>query len=914
RMASMSALVSARGRIFYIMDEGSRVSIQLPPRWTLLARDAFNGTILWRQPIPEWQNHLWPLKSGPTQLARRLVAVDDRVFVTLGFHAPVTMIDARTGETRRVFEATAGTEELLVNNGLLLAQVNRGAMETDDYAPALNVGDQGRVAREYAWNQKPREIMAIDIETGETLWSRETTMAPLTMTLDEQRAYFHDGQKVVCLDRKTGDQLWTSEPAARRQTITMNFGPKLVVYKSVVLFAGGDRTMKAFDSATGKHLWTAPHAQSGYQSPEDLLVANGLVWSAPTTRTQDSGIYSGLDPLTGEVKVEFPPAVDTYWFHHRCYIAKGTDRFIMPSRTGVEFVDTLTQKWDIHHWVRGGCLYGVMPANGLVYAPPHNCACYPEAKLYGFNALAAANEDRLPPAPEDIDNESRLQRGPAYNEPLAPLDDEARLADWPTYRHDNARSGSSPSEGPAALDAAWQTELGGRLSAVTVADGRLYVSQVDAHTLHALDAISGDKLWRFTAGGRIDSPPTIHQGRVLFGSADGYVYSLRATDGALVWRFRGAPTDRRLMAMEQLESVWPVHGSVLIEDGVASFIAGRSNFLDGGMRLIRLDAVSGQKLSETVLDDRDPDTGENLQTRLQVLQMPVGLSDILTSDGESIYLRSQMFDREGNRLKMGPHSGQAERHGGTQKGEGRHLFAPTGFLDDTWFHRSYWVYGRSFAGGHNGYYQAGRFTPSGRMLVFNDEYVFGFARKPQYYRWTTIMEHELFRSSKEAADEAYGDSENPTEDAPTTPRPGATRGGATGRQSNANAGGRQANNQANNPRPNNGQSGNNNGRQRGNKATADSIHFGVLPKLDPTGKPLTVELWVNAEQPAGVLLAHGGPQNGYALVMRGGKAGFDIRAENQLTSITSSDRIVGRWAHVVGVLDEQKQMRLYVDG
>ncbi|MEZ6114233.1 MAG: hypothetical protein R3C99_24955 [Pirellulaceae bacterium] len=45
------------------------------------------------------------------------------------------MIDAGTGETRRVFRATAGTEELLVNNGLLLAQVNRGD-ETDDYAPA----------------------------------------------------------------------------------------------------------------------------------------------------------------------------------------------------------------------------------------------------------------------------------------------------------------------------------------------------------------------------------------------------------------------------------------------------------------------------------------------------------------------------------------------------------------------------------------------------------------------------------------------------------------------------------------------------------------------------------------------------------------------------------------------------------
>ncbi|SVC91538.1 uncharacterized protein METZ01_LOCUS344392, partial [marine metagenome] len=45
RMASMSALVSANGRVFYVMDEGSRVSIQLPARWTLVARDAFNGVV-----------------------------------------------------------------------------------------------------------------------------------------------------------------------------------------------------------------------------------------------------------------------------------------------------------------------------------------------------------------------------------------------------------------------------------------------------------------------------------------------------------------------------------------------------------------------------------------------------------------------------------------------------------------------------------------------------------------------------------------------------------------------------------------------------------------------------------------------------------------------------------------------------
>ena len=85
RMASMSALVSTNGRMFYIMDEGSRISVQLPSKWKLIARDAFNGTILWKREITEWQNQLWPLKSGPTQLSRRLVSTDHEVFTTLSF-------------------------------------------------------------------------------------------------------------------------------------------------------------------------------------------------------------------------------------------------------------------------------------------------------------------------------------------------------------------------------------------------------------------------------------------------------------------------------------------------------------------------------------------------------------------------------------------------------------------------------------------------------------------------------------------------------------------------------------------------------------------------------------------------------------------------------------------------------------
>jgi outer membrane protein assembly factor BamB len=154
--------------------------------------------------------------------------------------------------------------------------------------------------------------------------------------------------------------------------------------------------------------------------------------------------------------------------------------------------------------------------------------------------------------------------------------------------------------------------LGGKLTAPVIGGGTVFVARTDTHTVYALDAASGQIQWSFTAGGTVDSPPTLDGGRVLFGSADGYVYCLRAGDGQLAWRFRAAPMDQRLMAFEQLQSVWPVHGSVLVQGGAVWAVAGRSAFLDGGLRLIRLNPASGRLLSETVLDDRDPASGEDL--------------------------------------------------------------------------------------------------------------------------------------------------------------------------------------------------------------------------------------------------------------------------------------------------------------
>ena len=782
-MASMSAVVSSGGRIFYIVDEGPTSSIRLPAHWSLVARDAFNGVILWKRPLASWNTHVWPLKSGPAQLPRRLVAIDGEVYVTLALDAPLAALDAATGQTLRTYEGTKNTEEIICSGGVLFLQVNPAPSKWPEYKQKNTfVWDSSqRANRDWAWDEAPRRIAAIQAGTGKVLWQKEAKVAPLTLTANRTHLFFHDGEKIVCFDRKSGGEVWASEPVSRRSPMPVSFGPTLVVYEDVVLFSGGDRSMTALAAKDGKTLWTAKHPRSGHASPEDLLVVQGLAWAGEIANGADTGVFTGRDLHTGEVKSQFPPDVETYWFHHRCYRAKATEKYLLTSRTGIEFIDVAQKRWMPHHWVRGGCIYGIMPSNGLVYAPPHSCGCYLESKLTGLNALAPESPTRQ--VPQKMPDEDRLERGPAYSSGASKEAQGGRAVspaggphpatssppspggrgeknwpprsqsgrgeeDWPTYRHDPARSGFTRAVVPADLKRVWQADLGGKLSSVVVAEGKLFVAAVDAHAVHALDAASGKIAWSYTAGGRVDSPPTVSDGRVLFGSADGWVYCLSAADGRLGWRFRVAPQDRRMVAFEQLESPWPAIGSVLVQNGAAYCVAGRSMFLDGGLRLVRLDAKTGRKLSETVLDDRDPQTGKNLQIHVKGLTMPVALPDVLSSDGKRLAMRSQQFDLEGKRLEVAP------RDIADQEGEEAHLFCQVGLLDDTWFHRSYWEYGKSVGGGYGSWFTTGRYAPSGRMLVFDDALVYGYGRKPEYYTNTSVLEYELFAAEKQPSNEA----------------------------------------------------------------------------------------------------------------------------------------------------------------
>jgi hypothetical protein len=294
-----------------------------------------------------------------------------------------------------------------------------------------------------------------------------------------------------------------------------------------------------------------------------------------------------------------------------------------------------------------------------------------------------------------------------------------------TYRGNARRSSSTPASVPVALSPKWQADVGGPITAPTAADGRVYVAQPDQHQLLAIDAKSGQTAWTYTTSGRVDSPPTLHAGRVVFGCRDGHVYSLEAATGQLAWRFRAAQDPRRIMVSSQLESASPIHGSVLVDDGQLAFVAGRSSYLDGGLKLYRLQPATGQLIGQTTIYSPDPVTGEQPE-QYGPNAMPGARSDILAADDQFLYLRDATFSKEGVEV--------------TDRAP--HLFTLTDFLDDSWTHRSYWIFGTksSISTGCSG---RDRKLLYGRLLAFDDTTVYGYGRANVH--WSNELEDGDYR-------------------------------------------------------------------------------------------------------------------------------------------------------------------------
>jgi len=204
------------------------------------------------------------------------------------------------------------------------------------------------------------------------------------------------------------------------------------------------------------------------------------------------------------------------------------------------------------------------------------------------------------------------------------------------------------------------------------------------------------------------------------------VYCLRAADGRLAWRFRAAPRDRRIVSYGRVESAWPVHGSVLVEGGVAYFAAGRSSFLDGGLYLFGLDVATGAVRHQARLVGPEPDLSKPSN---RAHDMDGSRNDILVGTGGKLYLTQNVFD-----LSLKPLPAPRIARWGARKTD-LHLVATGGFLDDSMFDRIYWMHARRWPG----LYVAVATSKAGQILVFDGTTTYGlhvftrkFSRSPYF--------------------------------------------------------------------------------------------------------------------------------------------------------------------------------------
>ena len=192
--------------------------------------------------------------------------------------------------------------------------------------------------------------------------------------------------------------------------------------------------------------------------------------------------------------------------------------------------------------------------------------------------------------------------------------------DWPTYLRDIRRSGSTAESISFPVNPQWsyssyaepQTgntgpegrtienkKLRPRIAfddafhVAVVADRVYFGSSVD-HQMRCVNAATGQLVWTFYCDAPIRLAPTVANGRIYFGSDDGYVYCLRAETGEEEWKLRAGSADNWLIGRQQMISRWPVRTGILVDNNVAYFGAGI--FPHENIYLYAVDAKTGRKI------------------------------------------------------------------------------------------------------------------------------------------------------------------------------------------------------------------------------------------------------------------------------------------------------------------------------
>ncbi|MBV8881359.1 MAG: PQQ-binding-like beta-propeller repeat protein, partial [Planctomycetaceae bacterium] len=443
-------LVSANGRNFYDYED------------LILARDAYNGVLLWSRTFktPAFKENGLPLPPNPTAKMKpgtrtskvRPVAIGDRLYA-IG-DGKILVLDSASGKTVSELGDAREPRELLVDGDRLLVSDADG-------------------------------VRAFDAAAGKPAWT-----APYDarrMVSEGDGVFLVTANQVVGLDRATGKVRWKTDDAeaALALTCTAHAG-YLVLEKSTLRDDPVGCGIKVYSTKTGELLWIKDYKpdMTHYREARAYF-AQGLLWIP----AEKEGLL-GLEPKNGSERKQWA----TRGKH--CATPVATERFFLAPEC--EFTDLADGTQTRARMFKSACRQPFVPANGLLYTFPVQCECFP--MLRGTMGLSSEKPAELAAGPRL----ERIGAAPAAPALLKPAEADA---EWPIYRHDAWRSGSTPAplrrpdvrrswetSVAAAPDGLltdeWKTNpfVKGLLSAPVAAGGSVYVSVPDLHRVVALDA------------------------------------------------------------------------------------------------------------------------------------------------------------------------------------------------------------------------------------------------------------------------------------------------------------------------------------------------------------------------------------------------------------------------------------------
>lgn len=541
---------------------------------SLIARDIHSGIKLWERPF-SWNEPRDKNRSGYFSGRSCLFAEGDILYLV--DEADVRLLDGETGDEIGCIEGPRGDGQIKW-------------MGAEDGTMALLAGDADRFRisslQQACTNPVGRKLAVYDLHNRQRLWTttEQSDVDQREVAILDGRLYYHAiGQRVVCRDLSTGELQWENRDAKLLELLgdrVDETGALLIsargmaVQPSALYFAAAWMKHRvAIDPASGKLLWSQSVGRTG-RAVRDLLCNDTLYADGK------------IDLTTGEVIEAFRVPADG------CGPSFAAPGCIVTAFGGVSTFDGQTlRKADL----KPACDLGVIISDGVAMSPPGVCRC--GLPVQGYRAFthdrrAASLPGTLPSQTGSVRHGADHFDGPAASSPLGK---QAMPEDWPTFRGDNRRSGSTTvnvADQPPQLHWQWlppvpnlvtvpNTGYGAKcletpehLPTQVVTAGDLGFVGDASGVIRALNLADGSERWRYYVGSKFFAPPTYHYGRIVAGAADGWVYCLDAADGRLAWRRRIAPADRRIIWYGHLASTWPLSGGVIAQEGVVYAVAG----------------------------------------------------------------------------------------------------------------------------------------------------------------------------------------------------------------------------------------------------------------------------------------------------------------------------------------------------